>query len=92
MNFDEEMKLANILAKKVHIDGAYSHGESYSKGQEKIRRIVIDMWNNGESMAEIAVRIKKPVKYVRNYIKLFTVIYGEEIVEQRRITHELPQA
>lgn len=92
MSFDEDMKLANRLAKQICISGTYAESQQRIKGQEKIRRTVIRLWNAGDSCEDIAKEIKRSVKYVRNYLDLFAVIYGEDAVRERRLTFQLPQA
>ena len=89
--FDEDFKIASELARKTQISGSIKKSHRRVIDQEKEREYVINEWNNGASMEEIATKIITTVHYVNKYMRRFEYFYGKEAVKERHIPMAMPE-
>jgi len=89
--FEEDFKIATMLAKKTQISGSVKKANRRVIDQEKERAYVIRAWNNGDSMEDIAHKIKASVHYVNKYMDRFKFFYGDKAVKTRHIPMKMPE-
>ena len=81
---------AHLLAKQTWISGSREEAKKRIVNQEKERSVVIRLWNEGYSIADIALTIKRSVPYVNYYMKRFKYFYGEQAIRLRMVPLEMP--
>lgn len=89
--FEEDFRIATMLAKKTQISGSVKKANRRVIDQEKERAYVIKAWNNGDSMEDIAHKIRASVHYVNKYMDRFKFFYGDEAVKKRHIPFAMPE-
>ena len=89
--FDEDYRIASMLARKTQISGSIKKANRRVTDQKKEREYVIRAWNSGDSMEEIAHKIRASVHYVNKYMTRFKYFYGDEAIKKRHIPLAMPE-